>query len=88
MSFFLTSPGVIDLGVNIDHVATLRNARGTRYPDPIRAALQAEAQPQTLGVTPLTGPAHTVARQLAGPVRRSSAGMASCAACRTATEPG
>ncbi|MGN6666039.1 MAG: pyridoxine 5'-phosphate synthase [Trinickia sp.] len=43
MSFFLTSPGVIDLGVNIDHVATLRNARGTRYPDPIRAALQAEA---------------------------------------------
>lgn len=43
MSFFLTSPGAIDLGVNIDHVATLRNARGTRYPDPIRAALQAEA---------------------------------------------
>ena len=43
MSFFLTSPNVIDLGVNIDHVATLRNVRGTRYPDPIRAALQAEA---------------------------------------------
>ncbi|WP_116136460.1 pyridoxine 5'-phosphate synthase [Trinickia diaoshuihuensis] len=43
MSFFLTSPNVIDLGVNIDHVATLRNARGTRYPDPVRAALQAEA---------------------------------------------
>ncbi|CAB3652937.1 pyridoxine 5'-phosphate synthase [Trinickia soli] len=43
MSFFLTSPTVIDLGVNIDHVATLRNARGTRYPDPIRAALDAEA---------------------------------------------
>ena len=43
MSFFLTSPGAIELGVNIDHVATLRNARGTRYPDPIRAALQAEA---------------------------------------------
>ena len=32
----------IDLGVNIDHVATLRNARGTIYPDPIRAALEAE----------------------------------------------
>lgn len=32
----------IDLGVNIDHVATLRNARGTRYPDPIQAALLAE----------------------------------------------
>jgi pyridoxine 5-phosphate synthase len=28
--------------VNIDHVATLRNARGTAYPDPIRAALLAE----------------------------------------------
>jgi pyridoxine 5-phosphate synthase len=32
----------IALGVNIDHVATLRNARGTFYPDPIRAALEAE----------------------------------------------
>ena len=32
----------IELGVNIDHVATLRNARGTVYPDPIRAALLAE----------------------------------------------
>jgi pyridoxine 5-phosphate synthase len=42
MSFFLTSPNVIDLGVNIDHVATLRNVRGTSYPDPIRAALAAE----------------------------------------------
>ena len=27
------------LGVNIDHVATLRQARGTRYPDPVQAAL-------------------------------------------------
>jgi pyridoxine 5-phosphate synthase len=43
MSFFLSSPAnVIDLGVNIDHVATLRNARGTSYPDPVRAALLAE----------------------------------------------
>ena len=33
----------LDLGINIDHVATLRNARGTSYPDPIRAALEAEA---------------------------------------------
>ena len=32
----------IALGINIDHVATLRNARGTFYPDPIRAALEAE----------------------------------------------
>lgn len=31
------------LGVNIDHVATLRNARGEFYPDPLRAALLAEA---------------------------------------------
>lgn len=30
------------LGVNIDHVATLRQARGTRYPDPIQAAIEAE----------------------------------------------
>jgi len=30
------------LGVNIDHVATLRQARGTRYPEPIQAALMAE----------------------------------------------
>lgn len=33
---------MIELGVNIDHVATLRQARGTRYPDPVRAALLAE----------------------------------------------
>ncbi|MFY7697936.1 MAG: pyridoxine 5'-phosphate synthase [Legionella sp.] len=30
------------LGVNIDHVATLRQARGTRYPDPVQAAMDAE----------------------------------------------
>ncbi|MES2104823.1 MAG: pyridoxine 5'-phosphate synthase [Pseudomonadota bacterium] len=33
---------LIDLGINIDHVATLRNARGTSYPDPLQAALMAE----------------------------------------------
>jgi pyridoxine 5'-phosphate synthase PdxJ len=27
------------LGVNIDHIATLRQARGTRYPDPVHAAV-------------------------------------------------
>lgn len=32
----------ISLGVNIDHVATLRQARGTRYPDVVQAALLAE----------------------------------------------
>lgn len=31
------------LGVNIDHVATVRNARGSAYPDPLRAAKLAEA---------------------------------------------
>ncbi len=33
---------MIELGVNIDHVATLRQQRHTVYPDPIRAALMAE----------------------------------------------
>ena len=42
MSYLQPSGPIIDLGVNIDHVATLRNARGTAYPDPIRAALLAE----------------------------------------------
>lgn len=32
----------IRLGVNIDHVATLRQARGTRYPDPVQAVMLAE----------------------------------------------
>lgn len=32
----------LHLGVNIDHVATLRQARGTHYPDPVDAALAAE----------------------------------------------
>ena len=31
------------LGVNVDHVATLRQARGVDYPDPVEAALAAEA---------------------------------------------
>jgi pyridoxine 5-phosphate synthase len=30
------------LGVNIDHIATVRQARGTRYPDPVQAAMEAE----------------------------------------------
>lgn len=32
----------VRLGVNVDHVATIRQARGTRYPDPVAAAVQAE----------------------------------------------
>ena len=36
--------GKLRLGINIDHVATIRNARGVRYPDPLRAAhIAAEA---------------------------------------------
>ena len=42
MSFLQPHGQLIDLGVNIDHVATLRNARGTPYPDPLQAALLAE----------------------------------------------
>ena len=38
----MTEANRILLGVNVDHVATLRQARGTRYPDPVKAALDAE----------------------------------------------
>jgi pyridoxine 5-phosphate synthase len=34
----LLRPGYLRLGVNIDHVATIRNARGGDHPDPVRAA--------------------------------------------------
>lgn len=36
-----TGPSIL-LGVNIDHVASVRQARGTRYPDPLQAAQEAE----------------------------------------------
>ncbi len=43
MTGSLTQPiGRLRLGINIDHVATVRNARGGNYPDPLRAALLAE----------------------------------------------
>lgn len=38
----MTTTPPMELGINIDHVATLRNARGTVYPDPVRAAQEAE----------------------------------------------
>ncbi len=38
----MTQQSNILLGVNIDHVATIRQARGTRYPDPIQAAIEVE----------------------------------------------
>ncbi|NWH08590.1 MAG: pyridoxine 5'-phosphate synthase [Alphaproteobacteria bacterium] len=37
----MSFPPALRLGVNIDHVATIRNARGGRHPDPLRAALMA-----------------------------------------------
>ena len=39
----MSPAGGIALGVNIDHVATLRQARVTRYPDPVEAAALAES---------------------------------------------
>ena len=38
----MTNTSPILLGVNIDHIATLRQARGTRYPDPVKAAMDVE----------------------------------------------
>ncbi|MCF3595160.1 pyridoxine 5'-phosphate synthase [Rhodobacteraceae bacterium LMO-12] len=38
----MTASGKLRLGVNIDHVATVRNARGSAYPSPLRAAKLAE----------------------------------------------
>lgn len=38
----MVEPSRLLLGVNIDHIATLRQARGTRYPDPVQAAALAE----------------------------------------------
>lgn len=38
----MSNPNILELGINIDHVATLRNARGTIYPDPLKAARLAE----------------------------------------------
>ena len=40
-TFLSRAEGRLRLGVNIDHVATIRNARGDVYPDPVRAALLA-----------------------------------------------
>ena len=39
----MVQPVPIRLGINVDHVATLRQARGTPYPDPVEAALLAAA---------------------------------------------
>lgn len=39
----MSPPRYVRLGVNVDHVATLRQARGTRYPDPVHGAAIAES---------------------------------------------
>jgi len=38
----MTGESELLLGVNIDHVATLRQSRGTRYPEPLQAAIESE----------------------------------------------
>jgi len=38
----MSNSNILELGINVDHVATLRNARGTVYPDPLKAARLAE----------------------------------------------
>jgi len=38
----MTAESELLLGVNIDHVATLRQSRGTRYPEPLQAAIESE----------------------------------------------
>ena len=43
-------PNLLRLGVNIDHVATIRNARGGDHPDPVRAAILA-AEASADGIT-------------------------------------
>jgi hypothetical protein len=48
------------LGVNIDHVATIRNARGGDHPDPVRAAILAPtASPPICAKTAATSPTAT-----------------------------
>src|SRR2546423_8570085 len=50
-------PAHLRLGVNIDHVATIRNARGGRHPDPLRAAhLAVEAGAGGIPPPPRGGP--------------------------------
>ena len=79
------------LGVNIDHVATLRQARRSPYPDPVTAAVMAELA----GAAQITCPATRARPKTAAIGAPSStscegcplghfgatAGLASCAAC-------
>ena len=49
---------MIELGVNVDHVATVRQARRTYEPDPVWAAVEAHLK----GVLPLEGAARVIDR--------------------------
>jgi hypothetical protein len=73
---------MIELGINIDHVATVRQARRTRYPSPVQAALIAETAGADLiihghahagtekGVTPGGIPVRNVAQHVIGSAYR------------------
>ena len=61
------------LGVNIDHVATLRNARGTRYPSPLEAALVAETHGADLITLHCAKIAAISKMQMCSPSNRQSA---------------
>ena len=73
------NPGRLRLGVNIDHVATIRNARGGRHPDPVRAArLAAQAGPtasppisgKIAGTSPITTSNVSAARSISRSIWR------------------
>ena len=71
----------IALGVNIDHVATLRQARRGRYPDPVHAALSA--------VLDLRATVHEITGQVLEPIGAGNArGRVSCAAHHFLDRPG
>ena len=74
-------PAFLRLGVNVDHIATLRQARGTPYPDPVEGALLAAAAGNAVcavtGPGPAAVPALTVAAGTAD-VAATAAGDAAC----------
>ena len=71
----MTDANRILLGVNIDHVATLRQARGTRYPDPVKAALESMVRYMAMELGPAGIRVHAVSP---GPIlTRAASGIAS-----------
>ncbi|MBL8739586.1 MAG: pyridoxine 5'-phosphate synthase [Myxococcales bacterium] len=61
----------VRLHINIDHVATVRNARGTRYPDPTYAGATGRAATKGVAPAPLS--------RTSGPASRGGALVSSCA---------